>query len=145
MASTRAVIAEKVQACLNRADWEAAIDEWEKLFLVDDDPLIRVRIGDLQRRLGRPSYAVREYVHAAELFLMKGFVRKALAQYGLVLRIDAANADALFRREMLRAMPPSSGLKREPVEYRASEDWEPAMLMTLVGRSPAEPSSVGES
>lgn len=132
MQSGRAVILERVQEHLNRSKWKAAIVEWEKLFDLDQDPLVRVRIGDLKRRLGRTSEAVRDYALAAELFLARGFVGKALAQYRLVLRLDASNADVRIKREMLRMLPPPGELKREPAEYRAPADFEYTLLLSSI-------------
>lgn len=49
----------------------------EKLFVIDPDPIIRVRIGDAYQKLGRKQDAVREYLHAAGLYAGKGAVVKA--------------------------------------------------------------------
>jgi tetratricopeptide (TPR) repeat protein len=118
MASTKAIITENVQGCLETLNWQAAIEEMEKLFRIDQDPLIRVRIGDARRKLNKTGEAIREYVRAAELFAERGFIGKALAQYNLILRLDAANEDARSRREKLSARRWSPPLRREPVEYR---------------------------
>jgi len=117
MTSNKAVIIENVQGCLETLNWQAAIEEMEELFSIDQNPLIRVRIGDARRKLHRTGEAIREYVRAAELFAEQGFVRKALAQYNLVLRLDAAHEDARSRREELSACRWSPPFRREPVEY----------------------------
>jgi hypothetical protein len=117
MASAKTIIAENVQGCLETLNWPAAIEEMEKLFSIDQDPLIRVRIGDARRKLHRTGEAIREYVHAAELFAEQGFIGKALAQYNLVLRLDAENEEVRSRREKLSTCRWSPALKREPVEY----------------------------
>jgi tetratricopeptide (TPR) repeat protein len=94
MASKKSIIAENIQYYLERSDWKAAIREMEKLFAIDQDPLVRVRIGDAWLKLDRKREAIRDYVHAADLFAEKGFVVKALAQYKLALRLDSSNDDA---------------------------------------------------
>lgn len=103
MASKKAVITENIQGCLAALNWQAAIEEMEKLYRIDQDPHIRVRIGDTRRKLNRPGEAIREYVRAAELFAERGFISKALAQYSLVLTLDAGHERARVRREQLSA------------------------------------------
>lgn len=138
MASLKTIISEQVQEHLQRANWHAAIHEMEKLFSIDRDPLIRVRIGDLRRKLDRTDEAIREYLGAADLFAEKGFVVKALAQYGLVLRLDSSNADARWKREWLRSIYPVAHLRREPVEYRPPEEFGSTSTEYLVFRSTEE-------
>jgi cAMP-dependent protein kinase regulator len=128
VASTRTIIAEKVQEHLNKANWKAAITEMEKLFAIHQDPLIRVRIGDARRKLNRKDEAIREYLRAADLFAERGFVVKALAQYRLALRLDPSNADIRSAMERLRLRYPVVTLKREPVEYRPPEPIVDALL-----------------
>ena len=103
MASKKALIAENIQEYLQRLDWQSAIAEMEKLFALDQDPLIRVRIGDIRRKLLRKNDAIKEYVYAADLFAEKGFVSKARAQYNLVLRLDSSDQYARAKVEMLRS------------------------------------------
>ena len=102
MESNKTIIAEKVQDYLNRSDWKAAIREMEKLFAIRQDPLIRVRIGDVRRKLNRKDDAIQEYIRAADLFAENGFVVKALAQYTLALKLDPSNTDVRSKMEMLR-------------------------------------------
>jgi tetratricopeptide (TPR) repeat protein len=126
MASLRSIISEKVQEHLRRANWKAAIREMERLFALDPDPLIRVRIGDIRRKLDHEGEAIRDYVLAAGLFAEKGFVAKALAQYRLALRLDPSNTDIRSRMERLRLSYPIARLRREPAEYRVPEPaWGP--------------------
>jgi len=120
MASKRTIIAENVQEHLGRADWKAAIAEMEKLFAIDRDPLIRVRIGDARLKLNLKCAAIREYLRAAALFAEKGFVAKALAQYSLVLRLDSSNTYARNKMEVMeRLRPGKTATKRQraPMEY----------------------------
>ncbi len=102
MASKKSIIVENVQEYLQKFDWHAAIAEMEKLFAIDQDPLVRVRIGDIRRKLNSKSDAIKEYVHAGDLFAERGFIRKALAQYNLALRLDSSNAYARAKMEILR-------------------------------------------
>lgn len=93
----------------------------EKLFAIDQDPLIRVRIGNARRKLNRQGEAIREYVRAADLFAEKGFVVKALAQYNLALRLDSSNEDVrskMEKMEMFRDSKMVTRLKNESMEYR---------------------------
>mgnify|MGYP000571583377 CR=1 FL=1 len=102
LATKKTIIAENVQDYLNKLDWHGAIAEMEKLFAINQDPLIRVRIGDIRRKLNRKNDAIKEYVHAADLFAERGFVGKALAQYNLALRLDSSNDYARSKKETLR-------------------------------------------
>jgi hypothetical protein len=79
VASMTTIIAENVQEDISKADWKASITEMEKLFAIHQDPLIRVRIGDVGQKLNRKDEAIREYLLAADLFAKRGFVVKALA------------------------------------------------------------------
>jgi tetratricopeptide (TPR) repeat protein len=121
MESNKTIIAENVQDYLNRSDWKAAIREMEQLFAIRQDPLIRVRIGDVRRKLNRKDEAIQEYIRAADLFAENGFVLKALAQYTLALRLGPLNTDVRSKMEMLRTNYTIVKLKREPEEYRAYE------------------------
>jgi tetratricopeptide (TPR) repeat protein len=112
---------EKVQEHLSKANWNAAVTEMEKLYAIRQDPLIRVRIGNIMRKLDRKDEAIREYLYAAALFAERGFVMKALAQYGLALRLDPSNADITPKIEKLRMSYTVVKQLREPVEYRPPE------------------------
>jgi hypothetical protein len=52
---------------------------------------------------------------------------KALAQYGLALRLDPSNADITPKMEILRTSYPVVKPKREPVEYRPPEPFGHAL------------------
>jgi len=116
LASEKATIAENVQKLLGKSDWKTAIAEMEKLFVIDQDPIVRVRIGDTRQKMNQKSEAVKEYVRAADLYADKGFVVKALAQYKLALRLDSANKDALSKIEQLHTNKTVAELKLEPIE-----------------------------
>ena len=124
MASKKTIIAENVQNCLVQSNWRAAIIEMEKLFAIDRDPHIRVRIGDVRRKLNLIRSAIREYIRAADLFAEEGFVVKALAQYNLALRLDSSNAYARTKMKQLEMFRPDRAEKRPtcaPMEYRAPQ------------------------
>ncbi|HXY61748.1 MAG TPA: cyclic nucleotide-binding domain-containing protein [Nitrospirota bacterium] len=119
MASEKAIISEKVQIFLGKSDWKSAIGEMEKLFAIDQDPIIRVRIGDAHQKLNQKAAAVKEYIRAADLYAEKGFVVKALAQYKLALRHDPSNTQAQAQMELLHSHKTVSEMKPEPVEEGA--------------------------
>ncbi len=119
MASGKAIIQENVQKFVGKGDWKSAIAEMEKLFAVDQDPIVRVRIGDARQKLNQKAEAVKEYIRAADLYAEKGFVVKALAQYKLALRLDPACKDALSKIELLHSNKTVSELKLEPIEEGA--------------------------
>jgi hypothetical protein len=120
MASKKTIIAENVQNCLDQSDWRTAIVEMEKLFAIDKDPHIRVRIGNARRKLKWLRSAIREYILAADLFAKQGFVVKALAQYNLALRLDSSNTYARTRMKQLEMLHPGRTVTKPkciPMEY----------------------------
>ncbi len=116
MASEKAEISEKVQKFVQKGDWKPAIAEMEKLFAIEKDPIIRVRIGDAYQKLNQKADAVKEYVRAADLYAENGFVVKALAQYKLALRLDPNHRGALDKMAGLHTNKSVAELKLEPVE-----------------------------
>jgi tetratricopeptide (TPR) repeat protein len=121
VASEKAAIADNVQKFLGKSDWKSAITEMEKLFALDPDPIIRVRIGDARQKLDQKGEAVKEYVKAADLYAEKGFVVKALAQYKLALRLDPSSKQAQEKMESLHSNKTVSELKLEPIEEGAPQ------------------------
>ena len=121
MASPKAEIAENVQKFLGKSDWKAAIAEMEKLFALDPDPMVKVRIGDAYQKLGQKGDAVKQYILAADLYAEGGFVVKALAQYKLALRHDPTNKDAQGKIELLHSNKTVTELKLEPIEDGAEQ------------------------
>jgi CRP-like cAMP-binding protein len=99
----KAKLLESIQKLIGKADWKPVIAEMEKLFMIEPDPIIRVRIGDAYQKLNNKTEAVKEYIQAADLYAEKGAVVKALAQYKLALRIDTANRTAHERIEALHS------------------------------------------
>ena len=124
MAAIKTIIAENVQNHLEKLDWTAAIAEMEKLYAIDRDPHVRIRIGEIRRKLNKIRSAVQEYLRAADLFAEKGFIVKALAQYKLVLRLEPSNEHARSRIELLRGFKPLLTLQRGSVEYRLPQPLE---------------------
>ncbi len=121
MASEKAAIAENVQKHLGKSDWKSAIAEMEKLFAIDADPIIRVRIGDARQKLDQKGEAAKEYIKAADLYAEKGFVVKALAQYKLALRLEPSNKQAQQKMEALHSNKTVSEMKLEPLEEGAAQ------------------------
>ena len=121
MASPKAAIAENVQKFLGKSDWKSAIAEMEKLFAIDPDPMVRVRIGDAYQKLGKKAEAVKQYIQAADLYADGGFVVKALAQYKLALRHDPENKEAQGKMELLHSNKTVAELKLEPIEDGAEQ------------------------
>jgi hypothetical protein len=74
VASPKATISENVQKFLGKSDWKSAIAEMEKLFALDPDPMVRVRIGDAYQKLGQKADAVKQYIHAADLKAFQDFI-----------------------------------------------------------------------
>lgn len=120
MSAEKAQLTESAQRYLEKSDWKSAIAEMEKLFTVDPDPQVRVRIGDARQKLNQKAEAVKEYVRAADLHAAKGFVVKALALYKVALRLDPANKHAQEKMEALHSNTAVSVNKKEPVEAGAA-------------------------
>ncbi len=67
MSSEKAQLVDSIQKHVGKASWKAAIADMEKLFAIEQDPIIRVRMGDAYQKLHQTADAVREYVFAADL------------------------------------------------------------------------------
>jgi cAMP-dependent protein kinase regulator len=115
LASEKAVISDKVQKFIDKSDWKSAVGEMEKLFAIDPDPIVRVRMGDAYQKLSQKGDAVKEYIRAADLYAEKGFVVKALAQYKLALRVDPSSKEAQKKMEGLHSNKSVSEFKLEPI------------------------------
>lgn len=116
MASEKAQLTENIQKYIQKSDWKNAITELEKLFAMDNDPQVKVRMGDIRQKMNQKPQAVNEYMKAAEIFADKGFVVKALAMYKLVLRVDPGHSKALDQMASLHSNKSVTELKLEPVE-----------------------------
>lgn len=116
MASEKAQLIDTIQKYVSKSNWKSAIPEMEKLFAIDPDPIIRVRMGDAYQKLNQKPDAVKEYVRAADLYAQSGAVVKALAQYKLALRIDPSNQSAQEKLVALHSNKTIKENKAEPVE-----------------------------
>lgn len=116
MGNEKAQLTETIQKYMNKSDWKSAVAEMEKLFALDNDPQVKVRMGDVRQKMNQKPQAVVEYMKAADLFAEKGFVVKALAMYKLVLRLDPNNHKALEMMAGLHSHKTVTELKLEPVE-----------------------------
>jgi CRP-like cAMP-binding protein len=116
MASEKAQLIDSIQKHLEKGNWKPAVADMEKLFSLDPDPIIRVRIGDAYQKLNQLLNAVKEYVYAADLYALKGVVVKALAQYKLALRLDPKNQQAQEKMASLHSNKTISEKKAEPME-----------------------------
>lgn len=116
MSSEKAKLIDSIQAYVSKSNWKAAVADYEKLFALDPDPIVRVRIGDAYQKLGQKLEAVREYVYAADLYAEKGAVVKSLAQYKLALRLDPGHKRAQERIAALHSNKTVAEKKAEPVE-----------------------------
>lgn len=119
MPSDKAQLIDSIQEHFRKSDWKAAVADMEKLYALDPDPIIRVRIGDAYQKLNRKAEAVQEYLRAADMYAAAGAVVKALAQYKLALRLEPASAQAQERIEALHSNKTVKENKAEPVERGA--------------------------
>jgi len=115
-AENKAQLIDSIQNYLGKGKWKEAVADMEKLFALNPDPIIRVRMGDAYQKLSSKPEAVREYVYAADLYAEKGAVVKALAQYKLALRIDPNHKRAQDRMAALHSNKTIAEKKAEPVE-----------------------------
>ncbi len=121
MSSEKTQLIDTIQKNLGKSNWKAAIADMEKLFGLESDPIIRVRIGDAYQKLNQIIDAVREYIYAADLFAIKGVIVKALAQYKLALRLDPKNKQAQDKISSLHSNRAMTEKKPEPTEEGAQK------------------------
>ena len=115
-AESKAQLIENIQKSLGKGKWKDAVTDMEKLFALNPDPIIRVRMGDAYQKLNSKPEATREYVYAADLYAETGAVVKALAQYKLALRLDPQHKRAQDRMAALHSNKTIAEKKAEPVE-----------------------------
>ena len=116
MSTEKAQLIDSIQKNVGKSNWKAAVSDMEKLFAIEPDPIIRVRMGDAYQKLNQVLDAVKEYVYAADLYALKGTIVKALAQYKLALRLDPKNRDAQEKMSALHSNKAITEKKAEPVE-----------------------------
>jgi tetratricopeptide (TPR) repeat protein len=134
MASEKAQLIDGIQKHLSKANWTAAIADMEKLFDLEPDPIIRVRIGDAHQKMNQPVEAVREYIYAADLYAIKGVIVKALAQYKLALRLDPKNKQAQEKMAALHSNKVITEKKAQP----AGADTSKSVIPLFAGFSQEE-------
>lgn len=116
MPSDKAQLIDSIQEHFRKSNWKAAVADMEKLYAMDPDPIIRVRMGDAYQKLNQLLDAMKEYVYAADLYALKGVVVKALAQYKLALRLDPKNREAQEKMASLHSNKTITEKKAEPAE-----------------------------
>ena len=116
MPSDKAQLIDSIQEHFRKSNWKAAVADMEKLYAIDPDPIIRVRMGDAYQKLNQLLDAMKEYVYAADLYALKGVVVKALAQYKLALRLDPKNREAQEKMASLHSNKTITEKKAEPAE-----------------------------
>ncbi len=137
MATEKAQLIDSIQKNVGKADWKAAIGDMEKLFDLEPDPIIRVRIGDAFQKMSQLMDAVREYTYAADLYAFKGVIVKALAQYKLALRLDPSNKQAQDKMSALHSNKTIVEKKAEPVEEGAQKPAR-SVIPLFAGFTPEE-------
>ncbi len=125
-APEKARLLDSIQKLIGKADWKSVIAEMEKFFLIEPDPIVRVRIGDAYQKLNNKAEAVKEYLRAADLYAEKGGVVKALAQYKLALRLDPVNKQAHDRIEALHSNKAVKDIKAGPAQQGDGKAQKPA-------------------
>jgi CRP-like cAMP-binding protein len=130
--SDKPKLIDAIQKLIGKSDWKSVIMEMEKLYTIDPDPIIRVRIGDAYQKLNQKPNAVREYMTAADLYADKGAVVKALAQYKLALRVDPGNKQAEERIEALHSNRTVKEHRGEPVEKESVEKETPKRASSVI-------------
>jgi CRP-like cAMP-binding protein len=130
--SDKPKLIDAIQKLIGKSDWKSVIAEMEKLYTIDPDPIIRVRIGDAYQKLNQKPNAVREYITAADLYADKGAVVKALAQYKLALRVDPGNKHAEERIEALHSNRTVKENRGEPVEQGIADKETPKRASSVI-------------
>ncbi len=134
MASEKAELIDNIQTLVGKSNWKAAIADMEKLFSLEPDPIIRVRMGDAYQKMSQLVDAVREYVYAADLYAIKGVIVKALAQYKLALRLDPKNKQA---QEKIAALHSNKAISEKKVQTTADAASK-SVIPLFAGLSPEE-------
>ena len=95
MATTiRNKLLSNAQKALEKGNLTRAIKQYNKLLDLDpDDVRVRLRIGDLQARLGKRREAIETYEQVAEEYYYQGFYLKSVAVLKQILRLDSTRTD----------------------------------------------------
>jgi tetratricopeptide (TPR) repeat protein len=86
------------QKHMDKGNLTRAIKDFHKLLEIQPgDVRVRLRIGDLQARLGKKREAVETYEQVAEDYFYQGFYLKSVAVLKQILRLDPARTDIQVR------------------------------------------------
>ncbi len=90
MAINKRKILESAQKHLQKGALDKALEDYQTLVKADPkDANIRLKLGDLQLKLGRTDEAINAYLKVAKQFTGEGFDAKAVALYKQVTKLDA--------------------------------------------------------
>ncbi|MCP5058315.1 MAG: tetratricopeptide repeat protein [bacterium] len=96
MAINKRKILQSAQKHLQKGALEKALKDYQTLLKADPrDANLRLKIGDIELKRGRPDEAVAAYLKVAEAFMKDGFDAKAVALYKQITKIDDKRADVL--------------------------------------------------
>jgi tetratricopeptide (TPR) repeat protein len=108
-----------------REEWRKAIEVYQRVLQAYEsgeeaapDLALYNKVGDLQRRVGDISAAVRSYERAVELYAEQGFSNNAIAVCGKILRDDPHRSKTYLQLARLHAKKNMAGeAKKHLIEY----------------------------
>lgn len=108
-----------------REEWRKAIEVYQRVLQAYEsgeeaapDLALYNKVGDLQRRVGDISAAVRSYDRAVELYAEQGFSNNAIAVCGKILRDDPQRTKTYIQLARLHAKKNMAGeAKKHLIEY----------------------------
>jgi len=108
-----------------REEWRKAIEVYQRVLQAYEsgeeaapDLALYNKVGDLQRRVGDISAAVRSYERAVELYAEQGFSNNAIAVCGKILRDDPHRTKTYIQLARLHAKKNMAGeAKKHLIEY----------------------------
>jgi len=108
-----------------REEWRKAIEVYQRVLQAYEsgeeaapDLALYNKVGDLQRRVGDISAAVRSYERAVELYAEQGFSNNAIAVCGKILRDDPHRSKTYLQLARLHARKNMAGeAKKHLIEY----------------------------
>ncbi len=94
LAVNKRKILESAQKHLQKGALDKALEDYQTLLKADGkDSNIRLKVGDLQLKLGRTQEAIEAYLRVAQQFTNEGFDAKAVALYKQITRLDEKRFD----------------------------------------------------
>jgi len=139
-------ILQSAQKHLQKGALDKALKDYQTLLEADPrDVNLRLKVGDLQLRMGRNDDAVAAYLKVADRFMKDGFDAKAVALYKQITRIDAKRVDVylplaeLYQRLGLTSDAMSALQTAADAHYR--EGNKPAALELLRKMASLDPSN----